>query len=145
MLSPDCSGWREVSEVDDAVDFRGWVQPQDVPALLNQATLLLVPSRWQEPFGLVALEGMRMARPIVATRVGGLPEIVIPGETGLLVEREDDAGMAEAMLHLLARPTLAVDMGSAGRARARSVFSFTGMVDAYEALYRQLVDASPAT
>ena len=73
--------------IGHAVEFTGWIDPEQVPALINHATLIVMPSR-EDSLPLVALEAARMARPVVATRVGGLPEIVVHQETGLLVEPE---------------------------------------------------------
>ena len=61
----------------DAVEFTGFIDPQKVPELLNTATVCVIPSRVSEAFPIVALEAAQMARPVVATRVGGLPESVI--------------------------------------------------------------------
>jgi glycogen(starch) synthase len=71
--------------IRDHVDFLGWVAPGDVPSLINTVTVVLMPSR-QESLPLAALEAALMARPLVAARVGGLPEVVIDEATGLLVE-----------------------------------------------------------
>jgi glycogen(starch) synthase len=123
------------------VEFVGWVTPERVPALLNTATVVVMPSR-REGFGLVALQAALMARPVVATRVGGLPEVVLHQQTGLLVERDDSHGLAEAIASLLARPAVATRMGQAARQRAQEVFSWKGCVDAYDRLYRQLIKES---
>lgn len=120
-----------------AVDFIGWVAPDKVPALINDATIVVMPSR-QDSLPLVALEAALMARPIVATRVGGLPEVVVHEETGLLVESESSDALAEAVVCLLSNPHVAKRMGAAGRARAARVFSWEHHVDAYDALYRKL-------
>ncbi len=124
--------------VQDSVDFLGWVDSTAIPDLINTATLVLAPSRWEEPFGLVALEAAQLGRPVIATDVGGLGEVVAHGETGLLAPRENPKALAEAILLLLADPQRAQAMGQAGRARAASMFSFERMVDSYDALYRQL-------
>src|SRR5262249_53155861 len=79
-----------------SVEFPGWVDPEDVVALINTSTMLLIPSRL-ESFPLVALQGALMARPVVASTVGGLPEIVVHGETGLLFAKEDNVGFVEAL------------------------------------------------
>jgi len=118
-----------------AVDFVGPVSPAAVPALLDAASLVVVPSRWAEPFGLVALEAALMARPVVAARTGGLPEVVEDGVTGVLVEREDVAGLADAIARLLADPAGADGMGVAGRERARVRFGWDRRVGEYEQLY----------
>jgi glycogen(starch) synthase len=123
--------------VADAVDFRGWVEPNDVPALNNTATMLLMPSR-DEGLPLVALQASQMARPVVATRVAGVPEVVVDGETGVLVEPEDSVALARAIAFLLDHPQAARRMGEAARKRARDVFGWERHVDAYDALYRRL-------
>ena len=117
------------------VDFAGLVPPDRVPALLDAANVVVVPSRWDEPFGLVALEAALMERPVVAARVGGLVEVVADGETGLLVAREDPDALAGAVLRLLADPAEAERLGRAARARARERFSWAACVGAYERLY----------
>jgi glycogen(starch) synthase len=106
---------------------------------MNSATLALVPSRWREAFGLVALQAMQMARPVVASDMGGLPEVVAHGETGLVVPKEDPAAVAQAVVQLLENRRLAEEMGAAGRRRAEKLFSFDRYVQEYESLYRKLV------
>jgi glycogen(starch) synthase len=130
--------------VSHLVDFVGWVTPENVPALMNGATVVVMPSRWEEAFGLVALEAALMARPVVATRVGGLPEVVVHGQTGLLVEKNDSRALGEAIAILLDDVELASKMGRAARSRAQEVFSLERHVDEYDGLYRQLVqNAAP--
>ena len=119
------------------VEFTGWIAPAAVPALINTATLVVMPSR-REALPLVALEAASMARPVVATRVGGLPEVVAHEQTGLLVAPEDSDALAEAIAFLLEHPETARRMGQAARRRAEEVFSWTRCVDAYETLYRRL-------
>lgn len=121
-----------------AVEFTGWVAPEDVPALINTATVVVMPSRPDEAFGLVALQAAQMARPVVATRVGGIPEIVVDQQTGLLVEEEDSAALAEGITFLLEHPEVARQMGQAARRRAKDVFSLERFVDDYDTLYQRL-------
>lgn len=121
-----------------AVRFVGAVPPRRVPALMCQATLVVMPSRWLEAFGLVALEAGWMGRPVVAARVGGIPEIVVHGQTGLLFEKEDRRGLSEAIEFLLNHPERIVAMGGAARSRVEERFTLARSVDAYEALYRRL-------
>jgi glycogen(starch) synthase len=125
--------------VREAVDFLGWVPPEKIPALMNSATLALVPSRWREAFGLVALQAMQMARPVVASDVGGLPEVVAHGETGLVVPKEDPEVVAQAVTRLLENPSLAQEMGAAGRRRASLLFGFDRYLEEHEILYRRLL------
>jgi glycogen(starch) synthase len=126
--------------IADIVQFTGWIDSQEIPALINTASLVVVPSRWQEPFGLVALQAALMERPAVVTKVGGLPEVVTHGETGLLVMPEDSSALADAITSLLQEPKLAVQMGRAGKRRALEFFGWERYVDAYEELYLRLVE-----
>jgi len=128
----------------EAVEFKGWIAPEKVPELMNKATVVVMPSR-SEGFPMVALEAAQMARPIVATPVGGLSESVVHQQTGLLVEPEDSLALAEAIAFLLNHPDIARQMGQAGRSQALDIFSMERFVDAYDALYRKLIqEATPA-
>ena len=91
----------------------------DVSAWLARAELLVHPARW-EGFGLALLEAMLAGKPVVATRVSSIPEIVVDGETGLLVPPDDPEALAAAILRVLRDPGR---LGEAGLARARSEFS----------------------
>jgi glycogen(starch) synthase len=117
-----------------AVDFRGWVAPEEVPTLLDGGGIVLMPSR-REGLGLVAVQAALMGCPIVASRVGGLPEVVVHEKTGLLVEREDPRGLADAIAFLLDHPDVAEHLGRAARVRTQDVFAWERCVDAYESLY----------
>jgi glycosyltransferase involved in cell wall biosynthesis len=123
------------------VDFLGWVAPQDVPNLINASTIVLMPSR-AESLPLVALEAALMARPVVGTQVGGLPEVVADQQTGLLVELDNSAALAEATAYLLAHPGIATRVGQAARRRTQKEFSWARHVDAYDTLYRKLIAAA---
>ncbi|MBI4370944.1 MAG: glycosyltransferase family 4 protein [Elusimicrobia bacterium] len=91
----------------------------------------VVPSLRSESFGLVALDAMRAGRPVVASRVGGLPEVVADGETGLLAPPGDAAALARALEELLADPAKARRLGEAGRRRAAARFSAERMAAEY--------------
>jgi glycogen(starch) synthase len=119
------------------VSFRGWIAPDQVPHLINTATLVLVPSRWEGLPG-VAIQAGQMARPVVGARIWGLPEIVEHGKTGLLIEPEDCAGLADAIATLLDHPEQATRMGRGGRRRVEQLFGWDRYVDAYDVLYRSL-------
>jgi glycosyltransferase involved in cell wall biosynthesis len=105
--------------VDDVTFFAGF---RDPAPYIAGADVVLVPSR-VEPFGLVAVEGLLLGRAVVASRVGGLPEIIRDGETGILVEPDDPQALADAVIHLLSDPARLTALGLAGRADARSRFS----------------------
>jgi glycogen(starch) synthase len=121
----------------DSVEFAGRVAPETAAHLIDASTLVVIPSRL-EGFGLVALEAAWMARPVVATRVGGLLEVVVHEQTGLLVENENSHALAEGIALLLDNPETATKLGRAARSRAEEVFGWERHVDAYEALYRKL-------
>lgn len=125
--------------ITNLVDFKGWISPENVPELINSSCIVIVPSRWREAFGLVALQAAQMARPVIATRVGGLPEVVKDKETGWLVPKEDSDELAKAVIYLLRNPEIATEMGRKGRQRAERVFSLSNYVDEYDALYKNLI------
>lgn len=125
------------------VRFTGWVQRKETPGLINSATVVVVPSR-TEGLPLVALEASIMGRPIVATRVGGLPEIVVDGVTGRLVDGEKPRDLAAALCALLADPDSTAEMGKAARTRTAERFRWENRVDAYNALYKSLASQRPA-
>lgn len=111
--------------------------PSVVP-LLAALDVLVVPSL-SEAFGLVALEAMALGIPVVASDVGGLAEIVVPGITGLLVPPADPAALADAVESLLDDTGRARKMGAAGLARAESEFSVGRMIDESLSLYSRLL------
>jgi glycogen(starch) synthase len=124
-----------------SVDFSGWIAPDQVPAMIGSATMLVMPSRW-EGLPNTALQAAMMGRPIVGTRVGGLAEIVNHQQTGLLVEPEDAEGLADAILSLLKNPRRLFQLGQAARAKVEKEFGWDRYVDAYDRLYRNLTWAS---
>ena len=123
--------------VDGAVDFLGWVGASDVPALIDAASIVVMPSR-ADAFPLAGLQAAFMARPVVAARVGGIPELVVCGETGLLVEADDAACLADAILLLLGHPEEAERLGQAARRRSLELFDFDRIADSYHDLYRRI-------
>jgi glycogen(starch) synthase len=137
---------RQASELNltDAVEFIGWVAPDRVPVLINEATIVVMPSRW-EGLPLVALEAGQLSRPVVATRISGLSELVQDRRTGLLVEPEDVTGLAEAIAFMLAHPETAARMGQALSTRVQELFSWQRCVDAYDEIYRKLGSATAAS
>ncbi|WP_081887673.1 glycosyltransferase family 4 protein [Verrucomicrobium sp. BvORR034] len=123
----------------DCVHFTGWIPPAEVPDFLNRASVVVMPSRWEEAFGLVSLQAAQMGRPVVGTRVGALPEIVVHGKTGLLADKKDFTGLAEALDQLLSCPALMQEMGDQARARALTDFSFERYVTLYEELFDRAI------
>lgn len=89
----------------------------------------------------VALEAMIFAKPVVASRVGGVPEVVVEGETGFMVTAGDAESLAVALIRMLESPSRMQAMGEAGRRRALDNFSPTVRVDRLLALYKELLVA----
>jgi len=118
--------------VGDRITFLGEVR--DVRGLLARARMFVLPSR-SEGIPLTALEAMACGLPVVATRVGGLPEVVNDGVTGLLVPPADPAALAGAMAEIWDDCDRRDRMGRAGRGRAEECFDVRRMVAQYEALY----------
>jgi len=106
-------------------------------SLLPAADLFCLPSR-REGLGVALLEAMAVGIPVVASRVGGMAEAFVDGESGLHVEVADPAGLAEALSQLLDDPDLARELGRAGRARVEAEFDIRRMCESTEALYREL-------
>lgn len=100
----------------------------DVAEWYRRAEMVVHPARW-EGFGLALLEAMLAAKPVVATRVSSIPEIVADGETGLLVPADEPTALAEAVGALLDDPERGKALGRAGRERARTEFSVARMAD----------------
>jgi N-acetyl-alpha-D-glucosaminyl L-malate synthase BshA len=129
-------GLVQAADLDEAVEFLG--ERTDLPSVLRGADLFLLPSE-SESFGLAALEAMSCGVPVIASRVGGVPEVVIDGETGLLAPVGDVSAMAAHVVRLLADAPLRARLGQAARRRAETVFPLEATVSKYEALYRRLL------
>lgn len=122
-------------------EFVGGVSRDRVFAYLNAATLLIMPSRGgAEGLTMVALEAALMERPVVATRDGGLPEAVVDGHTGFLIESGDRKGLERSILSVLGNPELAARFGRAGRRHVLDAFDWDTQVSNYSSLYERAVE-----
>ena len=110
----------------------------DIRDWLERADVFVHSSRW-EGFGIVLLEAMLAGLPVVATRVSAVPEVVVDGETGLLVEAGDHAGLATHLEALLTDRERAAALGEAGRQRALTEFSVGRMADRTLAVYDEVL------
>ena len=129
-------------DIEEAVSFPGRVG--DVAWWLRRAAVLVHPARW-EGFGLALLEAMLSARPVVASSVSSIPEIVVDGETGRLVPPDDPLALADAVTDLLDHPARAAAMGEAGRTLALEEFSVARMAERTAAVYEEALSSSPRT
>jgi glycosyltransferase involved in cell wall biosynthesis len=114
----------------------GFVPHDEVLGLISRAAVVAAPSR-REGFGLTAAEAMAHGRPVVASAVGGLLDLVADGETGLLVPPRDPAALRTALERLLGDPGLRARLGAAARERARERFSWSVVTDRTLAAYEQ--------
>jgi glycosyltransferase involved in cell wall biosynthesis len=121
--------------VSDLLRFTGY--RRDVPRLMKAMDVITVPSVI-EALGMVVVEAMAMGKPVVGAKVGGIPELIVEGETGLLVERTP-AALARAVIELLKDPGRRAAMGKAGQARVNEHFTVNAMADNMEALYREML------
>jgi glycosyltransferase involved in cell wall biosynthesis len=123
------------NRLSDSVQFLGL--RKDTPLLLK-AMDILVSSSTKEAFAINLIEAMYMGLPCVATNIGGTPELVIDGQTGILVEPADSEALSRAIKELLNRPDLAKEYGEAGKKRALESFTMDKYIVRLEKLYDQL-------
>jgi L-malate glycosyltransferase len=125
--------------IEKKVHFLG--KQDNIDELIGISDLLLLPSE-TESFGLVALEAMACEVPVVASNVGGLPEVVNSGVDGFLVEPRDIGSMAERSLEVLANESRRMEMGKRARETARARFCSTKIIPQYEAYYEKILNQS---
>jgi glycosyltransferase involved in cell wall biosynthesis len=125
-------------ELEGAVTLAGY-RP-DVPDILSAVDLLVNCPKSREGLSVIALEAMATGLPVIATNVGGIPEIVRDGETGLLVPPDDPDALARAMVRLLSDAELASRLADAGARLVREELSVDKMVERTEALYREILE-----
>ena len=133
---------RQVSELAGRAFLHGRVPNAEICSHYSRAGIFVFPSMWHEPFGIPVIEAMAAGLPVVATRAGALPEIVVDGETGILVERGDSEGLAAAIARLLADAPMRARMGAAGRERVRQLFTWERAVGRLEDLYEGVLHGS---
>ena len=122
----------------DRVEFAGVVAHDEVSGLLDHSSVVAMPSRF-EGLPLVFLEAAVRARPVVGTAAHGLGEVVVDGETGVVVPMDDPIALAESLAAVLRDPTYASALGSAARDRVIDEYSMTACIDAYTSLYEHVI------
>ncbi|MGH9643773.1 MAG: glycosyltransferase family 4 protein [Terriglobales bacterium] len=127
-----------LGELPSNARYAGWLTPGQLEAYYRRAEVVVMPSRW-EGLPLVALEAMRAGVPIIASGVGGLPEIVEDGKTGILIRRTDKESLVETLRSLKTNPLRA--MGEAGRRRFLDNFTID---DAHTKLFQLYVQHAPS-
>ena len=126
------------AERDGVVWIEKMLAKPEVMQLVTHATVFVVPSTY-EPMGIVNLEAMACETAVVASAVGGIPEVVEDGVTGLLFPSGDARALADRVNQLVADPELAREMGRAGRERVLAQFTWRAVAERTAALYRRLV------
>jgi glycogen synthase len=130
---------RAVAELPNVRWINEMVAVDVVTQLYSHAAVFACPSVY-EPFGLINLEAMACETAVVASAVGGILEVVEDGKTGVLVPPARPDALADALNTLLANPTLAREMGRAGRRRVEAHFSWTSIAERTEQVYAEAID-----
>ncbi|NOS77606.1 MAG: glycosyltransferase family 4 protein [Nitrospira sp.] len=130
-------------EIAAQVTFLGHLSKGDMERKFAQAWVQAVPSRWAEPFGLVAVEAMMRGTAVVASSTGGLGEIVQDGATGFLVPPNDPHALAEKLKEILSDRAKAEAMGKSGRDLAVARFSLTRQCEQFVSIYQQMASGTP--
>jgi glycosyltransferase involved in cell wall biosynthesis len=117
------------------------VSHEQLGAYYRRASIVVFPSIWPEPFGLVGIEAMYFAKPVVGFNVGGVSEWLKDQETGFLVTAGDTTRFAERIRELLNNPTLRTRMGAAGKASASQFFDSTANLALLEAMYKKVISS----
>lgn len=129
-------------KIEAHVIFAGFIE--DIPGVLAVADVVVLPSL-KEAAGNVVREAMAAGKPVVASRVGGLPESIIDGETGFLFPPGDQQALSRSLLTLIDNPALRERFGRAGRELVQTKFSVETMVRQYEALYHEALKRERTT
>jgi glycosyltransferase involved in cell wall biosynthesis len=130
--------WPGMPAVPDGVTVLHDWPPGAIAGAWQRCMIGLVPSAWAEPFGLVAVEAMQAGRPVIASAAGGLADIVVDGETGLLTPPGDAVALAAAVQRLVADEGLRRTLGRAGRSRA-TAFAPSAIVPRFERAYARVL------
>lgn len=127
-----------IGDIEHNTDVLLLGEVDEIEQIYHEADVLLLPSE-QEAFGLAALEAMASGVPVVATDVGGLPEVVVSGKTGFLAPLDDLDSLCKRTFQLLADSELRARFGEAGKQRARDLFEREQAIDRYRGLYQELL------
>jgi len=124
--------------ISSKIEWLGHVDYDEVPGLFRRMGVSAMPST-REAFGMAAIESQAIGVPVVASTVGGLPEVVVDGQTGLLVPPDDPPALARALIRVLSDRKLRHRLGRQGRAHVEANFDFNATVDRMVATYEEMV------
>lgn len=123
--------------------FLGRLTQDELKVQARKAWVQVVPSVWDEPFGIAALDAMAEGRAVIASAAGGLSEIVDHGKTGFLVPPSDAVALGDHLMKLIGDPSMCEAMGAAGHRRLIEHFSMDRCLDAFQSLYHRLLLQPP--
>jgi len=124
--------------ISEKVQFLGRRGRDRVKQLLHACTVFVLPSR-SEPFGIAIIEAMACEKPVISTKVGGIPEIIEHGRNGILIEPDDPKALTEALIMLIKDPELRFRLARNGYATVHKQFSSRNTGSAYEAVFTQFL------
>ena len=139
-LALHCTWSEDTLPKDPFIVRHNWMPPEELPEFYRALDVAVVPSVWQEPFGIVALEAMSSGRALVCTDVGGLGRIPVHEESGLVVPPGDVDALAAAIRRLHKDPALRARLAEAGRRRVLAEFTWDGIVEKH---YLPLFESRP--
>jgi len=131
--------------IERHVVFVGSIPVSDLRKTYSTASVLCLPSVWQEPFGLTLIEAMACEAPVIGTKVGGIPEIVSKTKAGLLVEPYNAEDLANAILKILLDTRLARSMGRKGRRAVKENYTFDSVTQKLYSTYLRLLEQGSGT
>ena len=131
----------ELAKKLETVKIQGLVDYSELAEVYQSADIFVNPVIWEEPFGLVNIEAMATGLPVISSRVGGIPEVVIDGKTGLLVPPNNVQALAETIENLLDHEELRVTMGKEGRRRVERFFTWEIHVSKLISLYNLMLSS----
>ena len=118
--------------------FLGFLSGEALRRTIEKASVIVVPSEWYENCPMSVLEAMAFGKAVIASNIGGIPELVLDGETGFLLEAGNPGALSECLEKTMGNPTLRAQLGIAGRRRVEECFSadqhFAKLMEIYSAL-----------
>lgn len=134
-MGEECKKYVQKNNIHN-VHFEGHRSGSELADLYEKAIFLVVPSEWYEVFGLIILEAFASGKPVIASNIGGIPELVLEKETGLLFEPGDNIELREKIDHLLSNPSLIAKMGEKAREKVEEEYTtelhYSNLMDLYK-------------
>ncbi len=130
----------QTSHVDGNVVFKGYVSETQLRQYYNATDVFVCPSIWNEPFGMVILEALSYCKPVIASQVGGIPEIIDDNKTGVLTPPGNAKKLSNAIVNLFSNPAFGRELGANGRKRVQEKFSFEAVAKLCLGVYKNVLD-----